>query len=101
MQKDMQLSLPRDRFFGDRQTLLGKLAKLRRDADVNDQVGVLDDLQQQAYDILLGGGVALSVAALGFAKAAPSDAICRSSVFESGFISLFGLHGHRVGLGNN
>ena len=146
LQKEMQLSLPRDRFFGDRQTLLGKLDKLRRDADANGQVGALDDLQQQAYDFLLGGGVAraldlsqedpavlskydtseyatkglwnsvsrgkagykttnswvaLNVAALGFTNAAPSDAICRSSVFESGFISLLGLYGHRVGLGNN
>lgn len=58
LQKDMQLSLPRERFFGDRQALLRKLDKLRRDADANGQVGALDDLQQQAYDILLGGGVA-------------------------------------------
>ena len=58
LQKDMQLSLSRDRFFGDRQSLLRKLDKLRRDADATGQVEALDDLQQQAYDILLGGGVA-------------------------------------------
>lgn len=57
LQQDMQLHLPRERFFGDRQTLLRKLDQLKRRAAADGQFAAADDIQQQAYDILLGGGV--------------------------------------------
>ena len=58
LQKDMQLSLPRDRFFGDRKQLLAKLDRIKRQIDADGQVAAIDELRQQAYDVLLGGGVA-------------------------------------------
>jgi hypothetical protein len=57
LQKDMELNLPRERFFEDRRTLLSGLDKLKRDADTSGQFEALDEIQQQAYEILLGGGV--------------------------------------------
>tara|TARA_B100000809_G_scaffold253501_1_gene289578 strand:- start:197 stop:1591 length:1395 start_codon:yes stop_codon:yes gene_type:complete len=58
LQKDMKLNLPRERFFGDRKQLLAKLDRLKRQVDADGQVETLDELQQQAYEVLLGGGVA-------------------------------------------
>ena len=58
LQKDMKLNLPRDRFFGDRRQLLAKLDRIKRQIDADGQVETLDQLQQQAYEVLLGGGVA-------------------------------------------
>lgn len=58
LQKDMQLKLPRDRFFDDRRTILKQLDKLNRQVDATGQLEALDELQQQAYEVLLGGGVA-------------------------------------------
>ena len=57
LQKDMELNLSRERFFEDRRTLLSGLDKLKRDADTSGQFEALDEIQQQAYEILLGGGV--------------------------------------------
>jgi hypothetical protein len=57
LQKDMQLKLPPDRFFDDRRTILRQLDKLNRQVDSTGQLEAIDDLQRQAYELLLGGGV--------------------------------------------
>lgn len=57
LQRDMQLSLPRDRVFGDRKALLAQLDSLKRQVDATGQVEALDDLQRQAYEVLLGDSV--------------------------------------------
>ena len=57
LQEDMKLSLPRERFLNDRQSLLRELDRLNRKADADGQINALDDIQQQAYEVLLGGGV--------------------------------------------
>ena len=58
LQKDMQLNLPKDRFFDDRRQILASLDRLKRSVDAGGQVVTVDELQQQAYQLLLGGGVA-------------------------------------------
>ncbi len=58
LQKDMQLSMPRERFLGDRQKMLSELDRLNRQIDASGQLDALDDMQRQSYEILLGGGVA-------------------------------------------
>lgn len=58
LQKNMQVNLPRERFFDDRRALLSQLDRLKRDVDSSGQYEALDDLRQQAYQLLLGGGVA-------------------------------------------
>jgi uncharacterized protein (DUF1501 family) len=57
LQSDMKLSLPRERFFGDRRALLTQLDKLNRRIDAGGEVSASDEIQQQAYQLLLGGGV--------------------------------------------
>ena len=57
LQEDMKLNLPRDRFLNDRQSLLRELEKLNRQADASGNIAAADDIQQQAYEVLLGGGV--------------------------------------------
>jgi uncharacterized protein (DUF1501 family) len=57
LQSDMQLSLPRERFFDDRRALLAQLDKLNRSVDAAGNVEAADAIQQQAYQLLLGGGV--------------------------------------------
>jgi len=57
LQKDMQLSLPHERFFGDRKTLLTQLDTIKRQIDATGQLEAMDELQQQAFDVLLGDGV--------------------------------------------
>ncbi|HAT20862.1 MAG TPA: DUF1501 domain-containing protein [Verrucomicrobiales bacterium] len=57
LQEDMKLSLPRERFLNDRKSLLAELDRLNREADADGQINALDDIQQQAYEVLLGGGV--------------------------------------------
>jgi len=56
LQQDMRINLPRDRFT-DRRQVLGQLDRLRRLAD-DGGVSAVGDLQGQAYELLLGGGVA-------------------------------------------
>ena len=58
LQKDMQLNLPRDRFFNDRRSLLAAIDRLNRRVDAEGGIATSDQLQQQAYQLLLGGGVA-------------------------------------------
>ncbi len=57
LQKDMRLNLPRARFLNDRRSLLAALDQLHRKMDVSDRIETSDALQQQAADVLLGGGV--------------------------------------------
>ncbi len=57
LQKDMKLNLPRERFFDDRRQVLAALDRLNRDVDASGQLEALDELEQQAYQLLLGGGV--------------------------------------------
>lgn len=57
LQKDMQVSLPRERFFDDRQQMLSQLDRLNRQIDASGQVEAMDALQHQSYQLLLGGGV--------------------------------------------
>ena len=58
LQSDMTLSLPRERFLNNRRALLNELDRLKREVDANGQIAAADDIQQQAYEVLLGGGVA-------------------------------------------
>ena len=53
----MQLTMSRDRFFNDRRSLLGKLDRIRRQVDSSGELEAMDELQRQAYELLLGGGV--------------------------------------------
>lgn len=57
LQKDMQLNLPKGRFFDDRRQVLNQLDRLNRAIDASGEIEALDELQQQAYQLLLGGGV--------------------------------------------
>ena len=58
LQKDMKLNLPHERFFNDRRELLRQLDRLKREVDTTGQLKTMDELQRQAYQLLLGGGVA-------------------------------------------
>lgn len=54
LQDDMNLALSRDRFF-ERRKLLAGLDSLNRSVDLTGQVGALDEIQQQAAELLDGG----------------------------------------------
>ena len=56
LQDDMELHLHKGRFLQRRQLLAG-LDKLKREMDANGQIEAVDELKQQAYQLLLGGGV--------------------------------------------
>ncbi len=56
LQEDMTLSLPPERI-DDRLHLLTQLDRLHRQADATGQFEGMDNLRQQAYELLLGGGV--------------------------------------------
>ena len=57
LQQDMQLQLSRERFLHDRAPLLAKLDQANRATASNGEFSALDDLQKQATELLLGGGV--------------------------------------------
>ena len=57
LQEDMKLNLPRERFLSDRRSLLEALDQLNRQADASGSINAADEIQQQAYEVLLGGGV--------------------------------------------
>ena len=57
LQQNMKLKIPRERFFGDRREVLQQLDTLNRKLDHAGRIGAIDDLQQQAYELLLGGGI--------------------------------------------
>lgn len=54
LKSDMELRLKRDRF-DDRKLLLGQLDRLRRQMDGTASVSELDQYQQRAMDVILGG----------------------------------------------
>ena len=56
----MNLALSRDRFF-ERRKLLAGLDSLNRSVDLTGQVGALDEIQQQAAEVLLDGGVSAAL----------------------------------------
>lgn len=58
LQQNMQVNLPRERFFNDRRAVLSQLDRLSRRVDADGRIKAMDDLQEQAYRLLLGGGVA-------------------------------------------
>ncbi|MEO2034968.1 MAG: DUF1501 domain-containing protein, partial [Planctomycetaceae bacterium] len=57
LQENMTLNLSRDRFLVDRKQLLTALDRLHRGITIGNRLDAIDVIQQQAYDILLGGGV--------------------------------------------
>ncbi len=57
LQKDMRLAVPRDRLV-DRQELVARLDSLNRQLEDTGAARQIDDLRKQAYQVLLGGGVA-------------------------------------------
>jgi hypothetical protein len=52
LQKNMQIRMPRDRF-DDRRALLTQLDRLQRDLDARGQFDAMDEIQKQAYQVLL------------------------------------------------
>jgi hypothetical protein len=57
LQKNMRLNLPRERL-EDRRQLLAALNRLDRQIDTMEQLRTADQFQDQAYQLLLSGGVA-------------------------------------------
>lgn len=58
LQRNMQLNLPAERLFDDRRALLDQLDRLNRTVDATGQLDAMDELRRQAFELLLGGGVA-------------------------------------------
>ena len=58
LQSDMNLNLPRERFLHDRRAILDRLDNLNRRLDSSGSIGAVDELQQQAFEAILSGGVA-------------------------------------------
>ena len=56
-QQDMTLQVNRERFLADRRELLDKLDGLNRSIDVGGRMEALDELQQQAFQVLLNGHI--------------------------------------------
>jgi len=57
LQQNLRLNMPEERF-GDRRQLLEQLNQLNRQVEKAGEVKVIDEVQQQAYQVLLSGGVA-------------------------------------------
>ncbi|NNE90628.1 MAG: DUF1501 domain-containing protein [Verrucomicrobiales bacterium] len=57
LQKDLELALPRERFLEDRKALLAKLDDLSRKMDSDAGIGAMSELQAQATQVLLSGGI--------------------------------------------
>jgi uncharacterized protein (DUF1501 family) len=58
LQKNMRLNLPHERFFNDRQAVLRQLDGLNRQLGSSSRYEAIDELRKQAFQLLLGGGVA-------------------------------------------
>lgn len=61
LQDNMQVNLPRERFFNDRRELLAQLDRLSRDVEASRQLETVDKLRRQAYELLLGGKVSAAL----------------------------------------
>ena len=61
LQQDMRLNLPHDRIFEDRRALLNQLDRFRKDLDTSGRIERMDQLQRQAYELLLSGKVAAAL----------------------------------------
>lgn len=61
LEKDLELSLPRERFLNDRIGLLSKLDNLARKAETDPALSAMTDLRKQATRILLSGAVSRSL----------------------------------------
>lgn len=57
LQKNLRLNLPEERF-ADRRELIAQLSTISRRIDAAGELAQIDELQRQAYQVLLGGGVA-------------------------------------------
>ena len=58
LQRNMKVRLAHDRLFNDRRELLSQLDRLNRRLDASGRFDTLDSLTSQAFELLLGGGVA-------------------------------------------
>lgn len=58
LQKNMQLNLPQERFFNDRQAVLKQLDGLNHLVGASSKYETIDALREQAFQLLLSGGVA-------------------------------------------
>ena len=57
LQADLKVGLSPERLFGDRRALLKKLDALNRNADATGQINAVDEMQRQAFEVLLGGKI--------------------------------------------
>lgn len=60
LQKNMQIRMARDRF-DDRRALLTQLDRLQHDLDVNGKLEAMDEVQKQAYQVLLSDRMATAL----------------------------------------
>lgn len=58
LQKDMTLNLDRERFLAGRREILAQLDQVNRDIDTHGRMEAVDELQRQAFEVILNGGVA-------------------------------------------
>ncbi|NIP98335.1 MAG: DUF1501 domain-containing protein, partial [Akkermansiaceae bacterium] len=57
LQQDMTINIDRERLLDDRRELLARLDRIDRAIDARGNLEALDDLQRQAFEVLLSGGV--------------------------------------------
>jgi hypothetical protein len=103
LQKNMQLRLARERF-DDRFELLKQLDLVNREVDARGRIGALDEIQKQAYEVLLSKNVAnaldltkedpATVAKYDTAKLARKDGWAKANRGTRGYYS-----GHAKSLG--
>ncbi|MEM7009983.1 MAG: DUF1501 domain-containing protein [Verrucomicrobiota bacterium] len=58
LQSDMTLNLDRERFLSDRREILMRLDRMNSEIDASGGMNAMDELQRQAYEVILNGGVA-------------------------------------------
>ncbi|MFT5470102.1 MAG: hypothetical protein ACI8UO_005226 [Verrucomicrobiales bacterium] len=58
LQEDMTLNLDRERFLADRREILSQLDSVNREIDAYGRMNAVDELQRQAFEVILNGGVA-------------------------------------------
>ncbi len=57
LQSDMMLNVSRERFLHDRREILESLDQANRFIDANADIEALDEIQRQAFEVILSGGV--------------------------------------------